>query len=57
MRQSYADGKSNSHGYTDSYAHGNGNGHRNCDRIAAVYTDAATSADTATSTVRLIGCS
>ena len=40
----------NSYAYTDSYA----NGHGNCDRTAASYTDAATSADTAAACEQLL---
>ena len=52
---SYANGHSNSYAYTygdgDSYRYGDSN--CDCERIAAAYTDAATSADTAAPT---LGC-
>ena len=69
----HANGDSNSYAYTDSYTYGDsnsyayansdcdsncyGHGDSNCDRIAAAFTDATATADTAAPTVRPAGCS
>ena len=60
----HSDGDSNSYAYTDSYTYGDSDIYRdgyshsysygNCDHYAAAYTDAATSADTAASSLALL---
>jgi len=48
---SYSNSHSNGYGYSNSHSHSNGN----CDRTAAAYTDATASADTAASSLVLLG--
>ena len=62
----YANGDSNGYAYTDSYANCNGNGYAHtdsygncysngdCDRTAAGFTDAASSADAAAAFCQLL---
>jgi hypothetical protein len=42
---SHANGDCDSDIYCDGYGYGHSDGYSNCDRIAAVYTDATASAD------------
>jgi hypothetical protein len=53
----HANGDGYSNCDSNVYCYGHSHGNCNCDRNAAVYTDAQTSADTASPAVRRAGCS